>query len=370
MLRLKKFLRVLEVKPWVVGLFLGVVYFVLYWLTASRVNVSYADSDLLTTIGYQLGVAHPPGYPLYIFLVYVFTHLPIWGSVAFKAHLLSMLLHSVSLVVVFLACVDLSSLVFEKTSKLTKIWVATLATAGLGSSALFWLYSSVAEKYPLNDLFIALIFLATVKIFSGQKEKLWLMVLAVVGGLALNHHHTIFLFLPAVFLSLVLFRKLIFKNLFWTTLVFVVSLVVPVIMLLGFNSRKTAISWRFEPNAKGLYRMISRRDLSGYMVLTGEYRGIYLDGLTVDDVLAKTPEVLGELCGPFWSGVFGCFWAGSGGTNENDEDEESGVRVAATCGDVYYGFYSTVCRVAQRFVNSRPSNSDVFGRIYGYAAGV
>ena len=63
---------------------------VLYVLTMPR-TVVLEDDGLFLMAGAHLGVAHPPGYPLYTFIVYLFTQLP-FGSAAFLGHLSSAVL--------------------------------------------------------------------------------------------------------------------------------------------------------------------------------------------------------------------------------------------------------------------------------------
>ena len=60
---------------------------VLYVLTMPR-TVVLEDDGLFLMVGAHLGVAHPPGYPLYTLIVYLFTLLP-FGSAAFLGHLSS-----------------------------------------------------------------------------------------------------------------------------------------------------------------------------------------------------------------------------------------------------------------------------------------
>ena len=55
-----------------------------YVATAPRTVVLEDDGEFITAIHF-LGIAHPPGYPLFVLLAKPFTWLPI-GSVAFRVH--------------------------------------------------------------------------------------------------------------------------------------------------------------------------------------------------------------------------------------------------------------------------------------------
>ena len=69
--------------PWVVGL----LAFLLYLITACP-TVYFGDSGELIAAAESLGVAHPPGYPLYTLLGRLFAMLPL-GGLDFRMNLLS-----------------------------------------------------------------------------------------------------------------------------------------------------------------------------------------------------------------------------------------------------------------------------------------
>src|SRR5438477_13110552 len=61
-----------------------------------------ADSGELAVAAYHLGVAHPTGYPLYVLLGFLVTHLPLGTDPAWRLNLLSAL--CAAAVVGVLAC--------------------------------------------------------------------------------------------------------------------------------------------------------------------------------------------------------------------------------------------------------------------------
>lgn len=271
----------------------------LYISTAPQTNVSYADSDLMITIGHFAGVAHPPGYPLYMLLLYGITNLAIPGTVAFRAHILSALLHAATLVVIYLA---IKNLIFyflnknllnflQKKKQFVSIFVAILSTASLGFSYLFWLYSSVAEKYPLNDLFAALIFYFVIKIHISKSETktlLWFL-LSVVFSLSLAHHHSVLMLTPGLALLAWQNRADFIKSLKFTIPTSLIIYGLSIVLLLWLNSHSAPVSWHFEPTLNGLFRHLTRREFTGYNIVQGEYRGIYLDPVGVDEIISKIP---------------------------------------------------------------------------------
>lgn len=174
---------------------LTLFFFLLYLYTCShKVNLA-GDSPELIGASYSLGIVHPPGYPLYTLLGYLFTHIPV-GSVAFRLNFASTLYHSLAILFLFLSLLKVTR------SKAA----AAIATAALGLSSLFWFYSLLAEVFPLNDLFCVLLIYVAIRVrerwVDGDREgseRLFLL-LAFLAGLSLTHHHTILLVFPTLLL--------------------------------------------------------------------------------------------------------------------------------------------------------------------------
>ena len=85
-----------------VSIFAGVLYF----LTAAR-DIVVGDSPELTMAAAILGVAHPPGYPLFTMLGHIFSLLPL-GPIPFRVNLLSVICDALTVGIVFLTAFRLS----------------------------------------------------------------------------------------------------------------------------------------------------------------------------------------------------------------------------------------------------------------------
>ncbi|KKQ89288.1 MAG: hypothetical protein UT12_C0017G0009 [Candidatus Curtissbacteria bacterium GW2011_GWC2_38_9] len=131
---------------------------IVYILTLSR-SVYFGDSGELIAAAYTLGIAHPPGYPLYTMLAHLFTYLP-FGTLAFRVNLFSAVTSSLTVVVIYFICLKLTS------NRLASI----SASLFLAFSYLFWLYSLVAEVFSLHALFVTLIILVSISIFENPKN--------------------------------------------------------------------------------------------------------------------------------------------------------------------------------------------------------
>ena len=78
----------------------------IYILTLSR-SVYFGDSGEFIALAKTLGIAHPPGYPLYTMLAHLFTYLP-FGTLAFRVNLFSAVTSSLTVVVVYFICLKLT----------------------------------------------------------------------------------------------------------------------------------------------------------------------------------------------------------------------------------------------------------------------
>jgi hypothetical protein len=177
----------------------ALVAFVFYALTVQPA-VPAGDSGELISSASVLGVAHPPGYPLYMILGHLATLLP-GGSAAMRMNLLSGLLDAIAVGVVFLTIHRLVSVRADGSPVAARRWkpyvAATTGSLLLAFSSLFWAYSLVAEVFALNNLFAAvLLFIGIEWCRQPQRTRLlWLFTL--VFGLSLCNQQTIVLLLPA-----------------------------------------------------------------------------------------------------------------------------------------------------------------------------
>ncbi|XP_005724088.1 transmembrane protein 260 isoform X1 [Pundamilia nyererei] len=161
-------------------------------------TVPGGDSGELITTACELGVAHPPGYPLFTLLAHMAMHLLPSLSPAHSVNLMSSLLGAA-------ACGGFC------------ITVCRLAGPGPGAvlagglfavSRLSWQWSMVAEVFTLNNLFIGLLFFLTASFRCAenatQRKKIahWG---ALCCGLGLCNQHTLVLYV-LVIIPWVLYR--------------------------------------------------------------------------------------------------------------------------------------------------------------------
>ncbi len=62
----------------------------------------YRDSGDMITSAYTLGIAHPPGYPLYVLLGKFFTIIIPFGNIAYRINLMSVFFGALSCGILYL----------------------------------------------------------------------------------------------------------------------------------------------------------------------------------------------------------------------------------------------------------------------------
>ena len=153
--------------------------------------VYIGDSGEFSLVFSTLGIAHPPGYPLYTILGRIFLLLTGFLKPAFSANLLNALIAAGVVVPLFY--------IFKgKKNTLT----ARILAAVWAFSPSMWSETQGVEVYALNLLIIATISLTVL----GEHEKKWYLT-AYLLGLALGHHPLVLAVLPGVVFILILERR-------------------------------------------------------------------------------------------------------------------------------------------------------------------
>lgn len=181
----------------------------LYLVTLAPSVVTLFDDSLeFQLVTYQLGIAHPTGYPLYTLLGKLFTFIPV-GNIAFRVNLMSAVFGAATVAGVYLLTVRFAADIGVDPFKVSRSntpkleaahWpalMASLLSAGLLTvSPVFWQQATIAEVYTLNAFFLVLILLLVTADFDSPTHQLgWL---ALLYGLSLTHHRTMVLLLPAL----------------------------------------------------------------------------------------------------------------------------------------------------------------------------
>lgn len=216
----------------VIALPIFVVALGLYGVTlAPTVATIFDDSLEFQLVTYQLGIAHPTGYPLYTLLGWLFTHLPI-GDVAYRVNLMSAVFGAVTVALVYLIGLKLAAqslyswptrqetqpsrspdqehkkstrqdcqknLPMKARHPWAEVVAGTIGALALAISPIFWSQATVAEVYTLNAAFVAGVLWLLVRTRApGFPPEKTLLPLAFLFSLSLTHHRTTLLLLPTI----------------------------------------------------------------------------------------------------------------------------------------------------------------------------
>lgn len=197
---------------------LGLLAFGAYRLTAAPAVLPGDAGEFQFTVPLA-GVSHPPGYPLYHLLGWLWTRLyqanpaqgvnhfsALWGGVAVGLFYL-------------LAYEALSQLAFRLRWGRGAGWLAAITTVVWGANPVLWAQATQAEVYTLQTAFVAALLGAGLAAggWAARPEprrprpQTVLTVLALLLGLGLAHHLTLLLLVPGLLLYLVWRRADLFR---------------------------------------------------------------------------------------------------------------------------------------------------------------
>jgi len=193
-----------------------------------------ADAGEFQVAAATLGIAHPPGYPLYTMVGRLFAMLP-YASPAWRVNLFGAMCAACTVAMV-------SRAVGRSTGS---AWAALLAGASLAVGPTFWVQGTTANIRSLTALFVAAA-VAQSLVWERTRSTRDLTLLGLVLGFGGGHHSSIILLLPA-FLAFVFIHepRLLFEPRRWLGAAgaFVASLAV-----IAYLPLRSAMSPSFAPS--------------------------------------------------------------------------------------------------------------------------
>lgn len=177
--------------------------FVVYVITLAR-EITFIDSGELAAVAATLGIAHPPGYPLFTLLGHLFAWLP-FSTVCFRVGLLSATAGALAAGCVFLTAELMAGRVLARSRDEDR--GATILLPALAAAWLFafartpWSQAVVVEVYALQGLLSAFAFYCMARAWErGPLALQGMPWIAFAGGLALTNHLTGAFLVPALLL--------------------------------------------------------------------------------------------------------------------------------------------------------------------------
>jgi hypothetical protein len=153
-------------------------------------NLLTADAAEFQTLSYTLGMTHPSGYAVYVFLGKAFTLLPI-KNIAYRVNLMSAFFGAWTVGAVYLILRRLGGGDFA----------ASVGALALTVNPLFWRRTIFAETYAPAAGMIASVFLL-VLLWDESKKPHFLFWAGLLGGISLGIHSTVVMTAAAVLVYL------------------------------------------------------------------------------------------------------------------------------------------------------------------------
>jgi hypothetical protein len=194
----------------VVALLLGCASLLLYVKTLAP-TLLMADAAEFQLACYTLGIAHPTGYPLYLILGWLWSHLVPLGDAAYRVNLLSAAFAASAVALAYPLVLQVLRGAFRVPQQTLLRAAAIVATITLAVSRTFWSQALRAEVYALNSLFVVATLLLLLQ-WAHSRSSRTLQAAALVCGLSLTHHVTMALFLPAILIFVWLTDRSVFRS--------------------------------------------------------------------------------------------------------------------------------------------------------------
>jgi tetratricopeptide (TPR) repeat protein len=296
----------------------GIVFLValvLYsWTLAPTVTLT--DSGELIVVARSLGIAHPPGVPLWIILAHLVSLVP-FGNLAVRINFSSALFAALACAMLTLAVAELTITASylarwkrrkrvqeRKTAEESGLARLLITAPALGAGLLMafsrtlWSYATITEVYALNTLLILVILFLMLRWRRGivedsthistasntgqvatpiTRHDAYLYAAALVFGLALGVHHvTVALTLPAI--AVVVYRTqgvrfFTSRRLVYAALISIGALFAVYAYLPFAASRSPVINWGHPRSLQEIWWHITGRQYQVYFSFKPEIMG-------------------------------------------------------------------------------------------------
>lgn len=281
------------VRPGVLAAGVFLVSVAVYLATLAP-TVTFVDSGELIAAAKSLGVAHPPGFPLYTLIGHAATWLPI-GSVAQRVHLASAVFSAVAAAALTASVLEV--LRRQGASRPAGWPEAVAALAGgllFAFSRTLWSYATVAEVYALNIALVLLVLVLVLR-WTSRGGHVAFYAAAALFGLALGVHHvTVGLTVPAL-IWLVLRarggRFLVGRKMLFATLIAFGAAVLVYASLPLAASRAAGLNWGDPDTLQRLWWHVSGRQYQSFFDFSWSQLG---------ENLADEARFVARQFGPVW----------------------------------------------------------------------
>jgi hypothetical protein len=266
----------------ILGAFSFIIPLVVYYFTTCPV-IYFGDAGELIVAAWRGGIAHPPGYPLYVILLAIFLRLPLqflaphtqfFQPIAWQANLFSAVVGAAAIWVLFLIVLRI----------LRNHWWAFAAALLAATGKTFWSQTGISEVYTLNALLAGLVCLFALLMAEtdpgSHRRKILFRYGTLCMGLSLANHHEM-LFFGLVWLMMLklaletdlsgedrlAFRKRMLKD----VLIFGGLGLLPYLYLPIASAFNPVLNWGHPSNPINFFKVITRYEYRGIKAnITGD----------------------------------------------------------------------------------------------------
>lgn len=182
-------------------------------------GVTLGDSGELVTAAYTFGVPHPPGYPLWTLLGFLWSHcIMVFGNPAWRVGVLSVVtgaalvgvlaLTMIRVIRLLLASLPWSVFVPERQRHLIALTIGVSAALLFGFNRGVWHWACVAEMHALDIFMVVLMAYAFLAWISPPRQGRYLYAVAFLLGASFHVYRTTAPMMVSFLLSIVVIRAL------------------------------------------------------------------------------------------------------------------------------------------------------------------
>ncbi|XP_053365559.1 transmembrane protein 260 isoform X3 [Clarias gariepinus] len=229
--------------------------------------VAGGDSGELITAACELGVAHPPGYPLFTILAALAVRLLPATSPA----------HAVNVLCAVLGAMASGALCYTVCRMAGSGPGAVLAGGSFALSKLVWQWSIVAEVFSLNNLFVGLLFCLAACFHTVQtvhQKKKFALWGALCCGVSLCNQHTLVVYvlviIPWALLQLYTYKGLGFSSIVSLGVCFLAGFLPYIYLPISSYLNKARWSWGDQTTLSGLLTHLLRAEYGTFSLAKSE----------------------------------------------------------------------------------------------------
>jgi len=231
--------------------------FCVYLYTLHPTVAPYRDSGDLIVAASTLGIAHPPGYPLYVLTGKIFLSLLKLGNEGYVMNVMSAFFAAAALFCAALTILELTGSTF-----------ACAAVFFLAFSPACWRLAQISEMYSLNAFLAAVVIYLAAKAFhgSGSSGKPGgagaVYFLSLICGLACANHPTIAFVFPGLLWFVYRSARLSPKDYFYSALFFAAGISAD-FFILARAWAHPELDWGKPETLGAFLRAVTRADYGG-----------------------------------------------------------------------------------------------------------